>query len=41
MEVQRKGRKILILSDRREHLKLKINIDELENYTSGFYLGSK
>lgn len=34
------GRKILILSDRREHLKqIKGKIDKLEGWTSGFYLG--
>ena len=36
----KEGRKILILSDRREHLKvIKAKLDELPNYTSGFYLG--
>lgn len=34
------GRKILILSDRREHLKvIKSKLDEIPKYTSGFYLG--
>ena len=36
----KEGRKILILSDRREHLKIiKEKLDEIPNYTSGFYLG--
>jgi len=34
------GRKILLLSDRREHLKiLKTEIDKIGEYTAGFYLG--
>tara|TARA_B100001057_G_scaffold475939_1_gene543293 strand:- start:92 stop:1540 length:1449 start_codon:yes stop_codon:yes gene_type:complete len=34
------GRKVLILSDRREHLKIiKTLLDERTNYTSGYYLG--
>jgi superfamily II DNA or RNA helicase len=34
------GRKILLLSDRRDHLKiLKTEIEKIEGYTSGFYLG--
>jgi superfamily II DNA or RNA helicase len=34
------GRKILVLSDRRDHLKnIKEELDKLEGYTSGFYLG--
>ena len=33
-------RKILVLSDRRDHLKnIKEELDKLENYTNGFYLG--
>jgi superfamily II DNA or RNA helicase len=34
------GRKILLLSDRRDHLtELKKEIDKIEGYTAGFYLG--
>tara|TARA_X000000950_G_scaffold209388_1_gene251780 strand:+ start:258 stop:1745 length:1488 start_codon:yes stop_codon:yes gene_type:complete len=34
------GRKILVLSDRREHLKnIKTMLDEKSKYTSGYYLG--
>ena len=37
-----KGRKVLILSDRIDHLKyLKEEIDKLEEYTSDFYIGGK
>jgi superfamily II DNA or RNA helicase len=33
-------RKLLVLSDRREHLKtIKLLVDEIPNYTCGFYLG--
>ena len=40
VECLKEGRKILILSDRREHLKqIKNRIDKLEGWTCGFYLG--
>ena len=36
----KEGRKILVLSDRRDHLKqIKELLDKQEKYTSGFYLG--
>ena len=40
--LQEEGRKILILSDRIDHLKeLKERIDKLEKYTCDFYIGGK
>ena len=40
--LKEKGRKILILSDRIEHLKsLKVLIDKYEQYTCDFYIGGK
>ena len=40
LELANVGRKILVLSDRREHLKnIKLMLDTQEKYSSGYYLG--